>query len=174
VVQVGKGDAMATENEQNLEQDIKFLKRTLELAETGIAHEDGGPFGAVIAKNGQIISEGWNRVVASHDPTAHAEIIAIRQASEKLKAFHLAGCTLYASSEPCPMCLAAAHWARVDRIVFINSRLEAAKAGFSDESLYAEFALPIAERQIPTQHISIDGANDVFAKWAASNAKVLY
>jgi tRNA(Arg) A34 adenosine deaminase TadA len=165
---------MAPEDEKLLMSDVNFLKRTLELAEAGITKGDGGPFGALVTKDGKIISEGWNSVVSGNDPTAHAEINAIRQACKKLNTFHLAGCTLYASSEPCPMCLAAAYWARVDRIVFANSRIEAAKAGFSDESLYTELALDAAERQIPMQCINIDGAKDVFAKWAESSEMVMY
>ncbi|MDR1840513.1 MAG: nucleoside deaminase [Holophagales bacterium] len=154
--------------------DESFLKRALELAEIGVGRADGGPFGALIVKDGQIISEGWNTVIANHDPTAHAEINAIRLACEMLKTFHLAGCALYASSEPCPMCLSASYWARVDKIVFANARSKAALIGFSDESLYAEISLPLQKRQIPTLRVHIDGAGEVMEKWARSNGAVLY
>jgi len=163
------------EMEQHLkEKDIAFLKRALELAEIGSTRADGGPFGALVVKNDQIISEGWNTVVVSHDPTGHAEVNAIRCACEKLKHFHLTGCTLYASSEPCPMCLSAAYWAHVDRIVFANSRHDAASIGFSDEDIYRELALPLSERQISTQQISVNGANDVMDRWMRNNEKVAY
>jgi len=165
---------MIESQQQVTDKDTAFLKRTLELAEIGSTRADGGPFGALIVKNDKIISEGWNTVVVSHDPTGHAEVNAIRYACKELKHFHLTGCTLYASSEPCPMCLSAAYWAHVDRIVFANSRHEAALIGFSDEDLYRELALPISERQISTQQISINGANDVMDRWMRSNVKVAY
>ena len=116
--------------------DDRFLARAVELAAAGSERGDGGPFGAVIVRAGEIVGEGWNRVVAGKDPTAHAEIGAIRAACAALASFHLPGCTLYASSEPCPMCLAAAYWARIERIVFANSRAEAAAIGFCDDDLY--------------------------------------
>jgi len=154
--------------------DSSFLKRALELAETGANNADGGPFGALIAKDGQIISEAWNTVTTEHDPTAHAEINAIRFACKKLTTFHLKGCVLYASSEPCPMCLSAAYWARVDRIVFANDRKIAALVGFLDEDLYAELAQPLSKRKIPTQHAPIDGAPGVMERWARGGGAVLY
>ena len=159
---------------QITDKDIVFLRRALELAEIGVSRADGGPFGALIVKNDQIVSEGWNTVITDSDPTAHAEVNVIRLACKKLGHFHLAGCTLYASSEPCPMCLSAAYWARVDRIVFANSRNEAALIGFSDEDLYRELVLPISQRQIPTLQMQIDGANDVMKRWTQSNGKVSY
>jgi tRNA(Arg) A34 adenosine deaminase TadA len=165
---------MAINTEQQAKEDTLFLGRALELAETGMGRGDGGPFGAVIVKGGQIISEGWNTVVADKDPSAHAEVNAIRSACNAIGHFHLTGCTLYASSEPCPMCLSAAYWARVARIVFANSRSEAALAGFSDEGQYDEMALPLAGRQIPTQHVNIDGASGVMEKWARDEGKVGY
>jgi len=155
-------------------RDVELLKRTLELAEMGISRADGGPFGALIAKDDQVVSEAWNTVVSGHDPTAHAEVNAIRTACEKLGTFHLRGCTLYASSEPCPMCLAAAYWAQVDRIVYANPRLNAASIGFSDEDLYLELALPQERRRIPHRQMTIDGATNVMEKWAKGEAKVPY
>jgi tRNA(Arg) A34 adenosine deaminase TadA len=155
-------------------RDAELLKRTLELAEIGIGRGDGGPFGALVARGGQVVSEAWNTVVSSNDPTAHAEVNAIRMACEKLKAFHLDGCTLYASSEPCPMCLATAYWARVDGIVFANHRHAAASIGFSDEDLYLEIALPPERRRMPHRWMAIEGAGGVMEKWAKGDAKVPY
>jgi tRNA(Arg) A34 adenosine deaminase TadA len=165
---------MAINTEQQAKADTLFLRRALELAEIGMGRGDGGPFGAVVVKGGQIISEGWNTVLADKDPSAHAEVNAIRAACKTIGHFHLAGCTLYASSEPCPMCLSAAYWAQVGRIVFANSRREAAMAGFSDEGQYNEMALPLPRRQIPTQHINIEGERKMMEKWAQNEGKVGY
>ena len=123
--------------------DDLFLRRAIELARQGSERGDGGPFGAVLVRDGKIIAEGWNRVVASLDPTAHAEIGAIRTACAAVGSFHLPNTTLYASSEPCPMCLSAAYWARIERIVFANSRAEAAAIGFCDDELYSELIYPV-------------------------------
>ncbi len=118
-----------------MKTDDQFLAHAIDLARKGSELGEGGPFGAVIVRDGKIIGEGWNRVVATHDPTAHAEIIAVRTACAAVDCFHLPKTTLYASSEPCPMCLAAAYWARIERIVFANSRAEAAAIGFCDDDL---------------------------------------
>ena len=160
--------------QQPSKNEIPLLKRTLELAANGSECGHGGPFGALVEKGGQIIAEAWNTVVSKNDPTAHAEVNAIRLACEKLGAFYLEGCTLYASSEPCPMCLSAAYWAHVDKIVFANSRSDAASIGFSDEALYTELALPISDRQIPTVHVQIEGSAVVMKNWAANSTKVPY
>ncbi|MDR2677827.1 MAG: nucleoside deaminase [Zoogloeaceae bacterium] len=154
--------------------DVAFLRRALELARENVARGDGGPFGAVVVKDGRIIAEGWNRVIATCDPTAHAEVEALRKAGAALSSFHLAGTTLYASSEPCPMCLAAAFWARVARIVHANPRLEAAKAGFADDAFYAELALPPEQRQLPVEYLALPDANLPFALWHAKADKTLY
>ncbi|HEX6734447.1 MAG TPA: nucleoside deaminase, partial [Azonexus sp.] len=122
----------------------------------------------------KIIGEGWNRVVGSKDPTAHAEIAAIRMACAALDCFHLTGCTLYASSEPCPMCLSAAYWARVDRIVFANSRAEAAAIGFCDDELYCELKRALPERQIPTEHRPLPGAFEPLREWVANPRRTPY
>jgi tRNA(Arg) A34 adenosine deaminase TadA len=155
-------------------QDRRFLRRALELAGENVARGDGGPFGAVIVKDGRIIAEGWNRVVALQDPTAHAEVEAIRAACRQVRHFHLDGCTLYASSEPCPLCLAAACWARLARILYANERAAAAAIGFCDDELYAELQRPHAERHIPTLHLPLpDAAAPLFA-WRDKNDKTLY
>ena len=137
--------------------DDQFLARAIELAGLGSERGEGGPFGAVIVRDGKIIAEGWNRVVASHDPTAH-----------------LQGCTLYASSEPCPMCLSAAYWARLERIVFANSRAEAAAIGFCDDELYSELNRHHSARSIVMEHHPLPGALDPLKRWAANPARIPY
>lgn len=144
-----------------MNDDTFFLGRALALAREGSQRGEGGPFGAVLVKDGQIIAEGWNRVVASHDPTAHAEIAAIRTAAMALGQFHLHGCTLYASSEPCPMCLSAAYWAQLERVVYANPRQIAAEIGFSDADLYQELNAPAANRRLPLTRIDLPAAADV-------------
>jgi tRNA(Arg) A34 adenosine deaminase TadA len=154
--------------------DDLFLARAIELARQGSRIGDGGPFGAVIVHDGQIVAEDWNRVVTATDPTAHAEINAIRHACTALGRFHLSGCTLYASSEPCPMCLSAAYWARIDRIVFANSRAEAAAIGFCDDELYAELARGFAERSIVMEHRPLPGALEPMHEWAENSRRTAY
>lgn len=154
--------------------DDRFLTRAIELASTGSRRGDGGPFGAVIVHQDHIIAEGWNRVLVQHDPTAHAEITAIRDACKTLGQFHLAGCTLYASSEPCPMCLSAAYWARIERIVFANSRAEAQAVGFCDDVLYEELARPFAERSLCMEHRPLPGALEPLRDWAARPGHIVY
>lgn len=157
-----------------MHSDDIFLERAIELARLGSQAGDGGPFGAVIVRAGTIIGEGWNQVVTSHDPTAHAEVSAIRAACATVGHFHLPGSILYASSEPCPMCLAAAYWARVDRIVFANSRLEAAAIGFCDDDLYEELNRPHVTRRILMEHHPNAEALAVMAQWAADPTRVPY
>jgi len=154
--------------------DEIFLQKSVDLAQANLALGEGGPFGAVIVRNGQIIAEGWNQVVASNDPTAHAEVVAIRIATAKLGRFHLDDCVLYASSEPCPMCLSAAYWARVQRIVFANSRAEAAAIGFCDDELYCELTKAHAERSVPTTHLALPGADAPLKAWLADPGHVSY
>lgn len=154
--------------------DDLFLARAVELARQGSQAGDGGPFGAVVVHNGQIVGEGWNRVVAGKDPTAHAEVTAIRAACATLGHFHLTGCTLYASSEPCPMCLAAAYWARVERIVFANSRAEAAAIGFCDDELYGELACEPCQRRIPMIHHPLPDALAPLRAWANDPTHTTY
>jgi tRNA(Arg) A34 adenosine deaminase TadA len=154
--------------------DIRFLQRALALAHEGSQRGEGGPFGAVLVKDGQIIAEGWNRVVASHDPTAHAEIAAIRTAAMALGQFHLHGCTLYASSEPCPMCLSAAYWAQLERVVYANPRQIAAEIGFSDADLYQELNAPAANRRLPLTRIDLPDAADVMYAWRDTPGRIDY
>lgn len=151
-----------------------FLARAVELARTGSERGDGGPFGAVVVRDGKVLAEAWNRVVVSHDPTAHAEIAAIRAACAALGSFHLSGAVLYASSEPCPMCLSAAYWARIARIVFANSCAEAAAIGFCDDALYDELNRACRERSIIMEHRPLPGALEPMRAWASDPRHTLY
>lgn len=134
----------------------------------------GGPFGAVIVRDGTVVADGSNRVAPNLDPTAHAEMQAIRAACAVLGRFDLRGCTIYTSCEPCPMCLAALHWARIDRIVFAASQHDAAAAGFDDAVIYDEIARPHAERRTPIEQQGADRAGEPFAAWAAHEARTRY
>lgn len=154
--------------------DDQFLARAIELASQGSESGEGGPFGAVLVRDGKIIAEGWNRVVVSYDPTAHAEIGAIRAACAESGHYHLSGCTLYASSEPCPMCLSAAYWARIDRIVFANSRAEASAIGFCDDELYSELSRHFSARSIVMEHHPMPDALKPLQRWAANPARTPY
>ena len=135
---------------------------------------DGGPFGCVIVKDGEIVGRGNNKVTSTNDPTAHAEVVAIREACKALGDFQLTGCVLYTSCEPCPMCLGAIYWARPDRIVYACTREDAADAGFDDQLIYDELPLPYTERKIPTEHAFRDEAQVVFNEWKAKEDKVAY
>ena len=157
-----------------MSQDETFLKRAIELSEKYMLQGQGGPFGAVIVKDGQIIGEGWNQVTSSNDPTAHAEVVAIRNACKMAEDFQLEGATIYTSCEPCPMCLAAIYWARLSRVVYANHRQDAAKIGFDDEFLYQEIPMPIEKRKIPMQQLLHKEALEVFAKWDAKSDKIRY
>ena len=150
------------------------MQRAIELALEGVRTNQGGPFGAVVVKGGEVIGEGCNGVISTNDPTAHAEVSAIRSACAALQNFSLAGCDIYTSCEPCPMCLAAIYWARLDRIFFANSREDAAAIGFDDEFLYREVPKPIEERLIPTFRVELPEAEAVFAEWQAKPDKVEY
>ena len=154
--------------------DSQFMQEAVRLASEHMHARDGGPFGAVITLGEEIIARGWNRVTSTNDPTAHAEVVAIRAASTALSRFSLQGCTLYTSCEPCPMCLTAAYWARVDRIVFAAGRADAAAAGFDDEQFYAECGLPIHQRNIPTTQVLREAAAQVFDDWRKMPNKILY
>src|SRR3984893_8237236 len=129
--------------------NVRFMQRAVALAQEKMHDNNGGPFGAVIVRNGEIIAEGWNQVTSTNDPSAHAEVVAIRQACAKLKSFNLPDCDIFTSCEPCPMCLGAIYWARLRRIYYANTRQEAAQIGFDDELIYREIGWPPASRSIP-------------------------
>lgn len=135
---------------------------------------NGGPFGAVVVKNSKVIGRGWNRVTSTNDPTAHAEVTAIREACQTLGDFRLAGCELYTSCEPCPMCLAAIYWARIDRVFYAGTRADAADAGFDDDFLYREIPLPIEARKLAMTALLRTEAQKVFSEWKAKPDKVPY
>ena len=148
-----------------------FMREAIRLSLHKMRRNQGGPFGALIVKSGRIVSRGWNRVTSANDPTAHAEIVAIRGACRQLKTFRLLGCDLYASCEPCPMCLAAIHWARIRTIYFANTRHDAARIGFDDEFIYREVALPISRRRLPMKQLLRDEALAAFAEWKVRAGK---
>ncbi|MBP2313197.1 nucleoside deaminase [Azospirillum soli] len=154
--------------------DTECLRRAITLSRAHMQAGAGGPFGAVVAKDGTIIGEGWNQVTSSNDPTAHAEVVAIRDACKTLGSFNLAGATLYTSCEPCPMCLSASYWARLDRIVYANARDDAAAIGFDDAFLYEEVALALELRRIPMQRLLAEEARAVFDEWAAKPDRIPY
>lgn len=151
-----------------------FMRRAIALAEQSVADRCGGPFGAVVVRDGRIVGEGINCVTLEHDPTAHAEVTAIRDACRRLGAFSLQGCEIYASCEPCPMCLSAIYWARIDRIWYGNTAEDAAAIGFDDAFLYREIALPKAARAIPASQLMPGAATAAFRAWEASGAEVPY
>ena len=151
-----------------------FMQEAIRLSIEKMREGRGGPFGAVVVKDGQIISRGWNAVTAANDPTAHAEIVAIREACRKLGTFRLDGCELYASCEPCPMCLSAIYWARIGRLFFAATRQDAAAAGFDDELLYREIPLPFDQRQLATQQLLREQALPAFAEWRSKADKIPY
>ena len=152
----------------------QFMQEAIHLARQGMQSNEGGPFGAVIVKNGKMIACGSNQVTSKNDCTAHAEIVAIRRACQLLQTFSLQGCDLYTSCEPCPMCLAAALWARVDAIYYAAIRDDAAKIGFDDSYFYKQINLPIAERDIVMQQWCRDDALAVFDAWDKKLDKVCY
>lgn len=152
----------------------EFMKEAIRLANQCFESGQGGPFGAVVVKDGQIIGRGHNMVTAHNDPTAHAEVMAIRDACQKLGTFQLTGCELYASSEPCPMCFGAIYWARPDRIYFGASCEDAADAGFDDSFIYEELGKPIEQYAIPTEQHDRDIAKVTFERWKNFEGKVEY
>jgi tRNA(Arg) A34 adenosine deaminase TadA len=152
----------------------RFLRRALELAAENVRRAQGGPFGAVIVRDGRIVAEGANQVTSALDPTAHAEIVAIRRACAALGRFHLTGCEIYASCEPCPMCLGAIYWARLDRIWYAATRADAAAAGFQDEQLYRELAADPSRRLIPAVQLLRHEALPALEAWKASARRIDY
>jgi guanine deaminase len=152
----------------------ELIARAIALSEEGMSRAEGGPFGALVARDGEVLAEGWNRVPASNDPTAHAEIVAIRAAAKSLGTFSLAGCVLYSSCEPCPMCLAASYWARVDHVYYANTRSDAAEIGFDDQFFYDELSLPGSERSLPLTRVMVDGAATPMRNWSDDPGNVRY
>jgi len=149
------------------QQDQQFLQQAIELA-TRSASQQGGPFGAVIVKDGNVIGRGHNQVTETCDPSAHAEIMAIRDACKTIKEYQLDGCTLYASCEPCPMCMSAIYWARIPRLVYAATSADAAQAGFDDQFIYDELAKPSTQRSITIKHQPHKLATQSFDAWLSN------
>lgn len=152
----------------------EFMRRAIALSREKMRDDEGGPFAAVIVLDGEVVAEGWNQVTGHNDPTAHAEIVAIREACRVLGTFTLERCVIYTSCEPCPMCLAAIHWAHIDRVYFANTAEDAATIGFDDARLYRELALPRDERTLPMTRLLPAEALEVFREWASDPDRVLY
>jgi guanine deaminase len=150
------------------------MARAIQLSLENVTSGRGGPFGAVVVKDRDLIAEAANRVTATNDPTAHAEVLAIRQACQKLGCFELNGCDLYTSCEPCPMCLGAIYWARIDKVYFGGLAADAAKVGFDDSAIYAEFTQPHAEREIPMIQMMREEALAAFRAWEQHPGKIPY
>ena len=150
------------------------MRRAIELSRIGMQSNQGGPFGAVVVKDGKIIGEGNNQVTTTNDPTAHAEVVAIRNACKKLNAFQLEGCYIYTSCEPCPMCLGAIYWARPEKLFYACSKKDAAKIGFDDDFIYKEISLNINNRSIKTIQILNKEAKEVFKEWEGKIDKIEY
>jgi len=151
-----------------------FMREAIRISVEKMRDGLGGPFGAVVVKDNRIIARGWNQVTSANDPTAHAEIAALREACRQLGDFRLPGCEIYTSCEPCPMCLGAIYWARLDRLFFAATRQDAAEAGFDDERLYREIPLPAAQRRLPTRQMLREAALDAFAQWKAKPDRIPY
>ena len=151
----------------------QLMRRAIALSIESV-NSGGGPFGAVIARNGEIVAEGSNNVTSHHDPTAHAEVSAIREACRKLETFDLSGCDIYTSCEPCPMCLGAIYWAHIDKIYYANDRRDAADIGFDDDFIYQEIALKPTERTKPSEILLREEAIEAFRQWEAKADKTEY
>lgn len=152
----------------------KFMRRAIALSLQTMRRGQGGPFGAVIVRKGKVVATGHNEVTSTNDPTAHAEIVAIRAACKKLKAFQLDDCELYASCEPCPMCLSAIYWARLKKVYFANTRQDAAAIGFDDDFIYQEIPLPVKQRKIPMKQLMRKEAKAAFDEWQSKVDKAMY
>jgi tRNA(Arg) A34 adenosine deaminase TadA len=157
-----------------MEDKKVFMKKAITLAMNNVETDKGGPFGAVIVKDGQIIGTGSNLVTQTNDPTAHAEIVAIREATSKLGTFDLSGCEIYASCEPCPMCLGAIYWAKINKLYYAATKDDAAKANFDDSFIYKEFSLQKNERRMSSLQLMRDDAIKVFEAWNQSDKKIPY
>lgn len=162
------------ESGKELKMKNPFMERAIHLSIEGVQSGLGGPFGAVIVKEGKIVAEGMNRVTSTNDPTAHAEVLAIREACKKLGVFELKDCELYTSCEPCPMCLGASYWSRLARIFFANTAEDAAKIGFDDSFIYGELKRAHSQRRIPAIQLMREEALAGFAAWTAKTDKMPY
>ncbi|MGI9542165.1 MAG: nucleoside deaminase [Cyclobacteriaceae bacterium] len=158
----------------SVEQKHQFMREAIKLSLENVESGNGGPFGAVVVKEGQIVGRGINMVTAMNDPTAHAEVVAIREACATLDTFQLDGCEIYCSCEPCPMCLGAIYWARPEKIYFANSKEDAAQANFDDQFIYEEVSRPLKKRKLFTEQMLREEALLAFQKWTESQDKTEY
>lgn len=156
-----------------MEKDNEYMRRAIALADESV-RRGGGPFGAIIVKDGVIIAEGSNSVTILNDPTAHAEVSAIREACRRLDTFHLDGCTIYTSCEPCPMCLGAIYWAGIKQIFYGNNRKDAANIGFADDFIYEELERPLEARRLPIRPLLCEEAQESFHLWEKKTDRVNY
>lgn len=152
----------------------KFMREAVRISVQKMRGNHGGPFGAIVVRKGKIVGRGWNKVTSSNDPTAHAEVSAIRDACKRLKTFQLDDCELYTSCEPCPMCLSAIYWARFRNVYYGNTRKDAARIAFDDDFIYREVALPISQRKIPMKQLLRKEALAAFVEWKNKTDKVAY
>lgn len=151
-----------------------FMMKAIQIGVEGMRNKLGGPFGCVIVKDGRIIGSGCNSVIITNDPTAHAEVVAIREACRKVNSFQLEGCEVYTTCEPCPMCMGALYWARPAKVYYANSRADAACIGFDDSFIYEEIVLPLDKRKMLMQCLHLNEAKDMFEEWKKMNNKTLY
>lgn len=156
------------------EKDVAFIKRAITLSKQGIGASAGGPFGAVVVKDGEIIAEGYNQVTSTNDPTAHAEMVAIREACKKLNSFQLDGCRIYTSCEPCPMCLGAIYWARPEAVYYACTKEDAARIGFDDQFIYEELDATMADRKIKFINLHRHEGNEIFRMWEEKTDRTEY
>lgn len=152
----------------------EYLIEAIQLGHEGMSHNCGGPFGAVVVRNNRIIGRGFNRVLKDNDPTAHAEMVAIRDACANEKSFWIPGAEIYTVCEPCPMCLAAIYWSHIDKIYFANTHLDAARIGFDDSRIYAEFSRERQHREIASEHFPSEEAQNLFTQWTTKSDKTPY
>lgn len=157
-----------------MEDKAIFMREAIQLSIDSMRAGNGGPFGAVVVKDGKVIAKGFNKVTSTNDPTAHAEVVAIREACKVLGTFQLAGCEIYTSCEPCPMCLGAIYWARPDKMYFANTKTDAAAIGFDDQFIYEEIELNVGERQLPTEQLLNEEALVAFKEWQQKSDKIEY
>ncbi len=156
------------------EKDKKFINRAIELSQQGMDGNAGGPFGAIVVKNGEIIAEGFNKVTSSNDPTAHAEVVAIREACKKLNSFQLEECIIYTSCEPCPMCLGAIYWARPKAVYYACTKEDAAEIGFDDQFIYEEIESEIGKRKVKFINLGREEGRKVFKNWETKEGRTDY
>lgn len=175
LVRIGRADDPSLfATQRDYQQGQEFMALAIRLSRKAIALGEGGPFGAVIVKDGQVVGQGWNQIVSNDDPTAHGEVMAIRNACRFLGTYQLTGCEIYSSAEPCPMCLGAIYWSRLERVFYGNSIQDATKVGFDDEFIYEQLAKPIDQRAIPEHQMMRDQAYTVFKAYANDPRRLRY